>query len=59
MVLTGSNIHKYVEKRENEFLDREGRMLRLKVEKSRLKFECLKLEEERLEKQALLKCEEQ
>ena len=59
MGLTTSDLQKYVEKRENEFLDREERMLRREDEKSRLEFNRLKLEEERLEKQALLMREEQ
>ena len=41
------------------FLNREEHMLRREDEKSRLEFESLKLKEERLEKQALLRREEQ
>ena len=59
MGLTGSELQEYVEKREKEFLDREECMLRREDEKSGLEFERLKLEEERLEKQASLKREEQ
>ena len=52
MGLTGSELQEYVEKREKKFFDWEEGMLRRDDEKNRLELERLKLEEERLKKQA-------